>query len=66
MAKNEPPISAATFRDRAFKSRTLILPDGRAFAVAQSRIVASDPVLIEWLDKHAQFEREVENSTEGK
>ncbi|WP_375592181.1 hypothetical protein [Chitiniphilus eburneus] len=46
-----------TFTDKAFKSRTLVLPDGRAFPVAKSRITANDPALIAYLDRHADFDR---------
>ena len=48
------------FADTAFKSRTIVLPDGHAFAVEKSRIVANDPALVEYLDKHPEFERVAE------
>ena len=48
------------FADKAFKSRTIVLEDGRSFPVVKARIAADDPVLIDYLDKHADFERIVE------
>lgn len=55
--KTEPPATPVVFKDKAFKSRTIVLNDGRAFAVEKSTIEASDPVLIDHLDKHPDFER---------
>lgn len=52
--------TAVTFADKAFKSRTLVLEDGRAFAVDKSRIVATDLALIAHLDQHPEFDRVVE------
>lgn len=49
--------TAPIFRDTAYKSRTLILEDGRAFAVEKSLIEASDPVLQEYLEQHKDFVR---------
>ena len=46
-----------TFTDLKFKSRTIVLPDGRAFAVEKNRIVAGDPELIAHLDRRADFAR---------
>ena len=45
------------FADKAFKTRTIVLEDGRTFAVEKSRIVANDPALVDHLDKHPEFER---------
>lgn len=45
------------FRDRAYKRRTLILPDGRSVSVTQSRISASDPELLRYLEQHPDFSR---------
>lgn len=53
-----PPV---IFKDKAFKSRTIIIDDGRSFPVDKSRIAANDPALIEYLDKHADFERVAPN-----
>jgi hypothetical protein len=55
--KTEPPATPVVFKDKAFKSRTIVLNDGRAFAVEKSTIEASDPALIDHLDKHPDFER---------
>ena len=46
------------FADKAFKSRTIVLPDGRSFPVEKARINATDPALIEYLEKHPDFERQ--------
>lgn len=46
-----------TYRDKAYKSRTLVLPDGRTFAVERGRIETHDPALIAWLDQQQEFER---------
>ena len=48
---------AVAFRDLAYKSRTLVLEDGRSFAVAKSRIEADDPGLLKWLEASPEFER---------
>ena len=46
------------FRDKAYKSRILILDDGRAFAVEKARIEATDPALLAYLEQHPDFSRE--------
>jgi hypothetical protein len=48
---------SVTFADQKFKSRMIVLADGRTFAVEKSRIVATDPVLIAHLDKRQDFKR---------
>ena len=55
---DEKSPSTATYRDLAFKSRTLVLGDGRSFAVAQGRIQTGDTALIAFLEKHPEFQRE--------
>lgn len=56
--KSTAPESApVTFHDKAFKSRTVVLPDGRTFAVEKSRITTADPALIDHLDQLSDFER---------
>lgn len=45
------------FADKKFKNRTVVLADGRTFLVEKSRIVATDPALIDKLDKDSDFER---------
>lgn len=45
------------YRDKAYKTRTVVLPDGRTFDVERGRIEARDPELLAWLDKHSEFER---------
>ena len=60
MAKTTDTNTATTrvvFADKAFKARTIVLEDGRTFAVEKSRIVAADPALIDHLDNHPEFER---------
>ena len=49
-----------TFRDLAFKSRTLVLADGRSFAVEQGRIQTGDAALIVFLEKQPDIQREAE------
>ena len=57
---DEKSPSTVTYRDLAFKSRTLVLADGRSFAVAQGRIQTGDTALIAFLEKHPDFQREAE------
>ena len=60
MAKTTDTNTATTqvvFADKAFKTRTIVLEDGRTFAVEKSRIVANDQALVDHLDKHPEFER---------
>ena len=59
---NEKSPSTVTYRDLAFKSRTLVLADGRSFAVAQGRIQAGDTALITFLEKHPQFQRDPDSA----
>lgn len=51
------PTAPVVFADKAFKSRTIVLEDGRTFAVEKGRIVANDPELVAHLDKHPEFGR---------
>ncbi len=60
-SEKSPPT--VTYRDLAFKSRTLVLGDGRSFAVAQGRIQTGDTVLIAFLEKHSEFQRESDSAT---
>ncbi|SHL06857.1 hypothetical protein [Paraburkholderia terricola] len=48
---------SVTFRDKAFKSRTLVLADGRTLAVEKSTVTASDQEQLALLDRHPDFER---------
>lgn len=66
MSKNQPVVPdtavaanpvPATFRDSEWKSRTLILPDGRAVLVADYCVTTADPVEIEYLSQHPDFSR---------
>lgn len=60
MAKTIDTNTATTsvvFSDKTFKIRTIVLEDGRTFGVERSRIVAADPALVAYLDKHPEFER---------
>ncbi|QDQ28305.1 hypothetical protein FNU76_19200 [Chitinimonas arctica] len=61
MTNNQAVISSIptiprAYLDVAFKSRTLILEDGRAFWVEKSRIVTDIPELVAYLDQHDDFE----------
>lgn len=46
-----------TFRDKAFRSRTVVFPDGFTAAVERSVVAASTPEHVAFLDQHADFER---------
>ena len=48
---------SVTFRDKAFRSRTLLLADGRTLAVEKSTVTASDEEQLALLDRHPDFER---------
>lgn len=56
--EKQPAAAPVIFVDQAFKQRTVILPDGRSFAVAKGRIEATDPDLIAYLDSNPEFRRE--------
>lgn len=64
MSKSQPDTRAGdstapmTFRDKAFKSRTLILKDGRAVPVENYTVTTSDKDVIAYLDGHADFARQ--------
>lgn len=58
MAKTDISVtSRVVFADKAYKSRTIVLSDGRSFAVERGRIEADDPALIAYLEQHPDFER---------
>ncbi len=58
MAKpSNTPIQPVSFMDKAFRSRTLILDDGRSFAVINRAISSDDDALIAHLDQRPDFER---------
>lgn len=57
MDKAESSVTSVIFKDKAFKSRTVVLEDGRTFSVDKSRIEATDAALIAHLDNHPDFER---------
>ncbi|SHK25420.1 hypothetical protein [Paraburkholderia terricola] len=46
-----------TFRDRAFRSRTLVLSDGCTLSVEKSTVTASDQEQLALLERHPDFER---------
>ena len=48
---------SVTFMDRRYKERTIISPSGAEAVVRQHRVTTDDPALIEFLDRHAHFER---------
>lgn len=62
MAKNQTKETVETveavFRDKRFKSRVIVLEDGRSFAVEKGTIKTSDTALIEHLSAREDFERE--------
>jgi len=49
--------ASVTFRDKAFRSRTLVLADGRTLAVEKSTVTASDQEQLALLERHPDFER---------
>lgn len=51
-------VAAQVFRDKAFKSRTLFLKDGRAVPVENYTVTTSDKDVIAYLDGHADFARQ--------
>jgi hypothetical protein len=50
------PVSV-TFRDKVFRSRTVVFPDGDTAAVEQSMVAVSTPGHVAFLNQHADFER---------
>lgn len=55
--KAEASAAPVIFKDKAFRSRTIVLDGGRTFTVEKSIIEATDAALIEHLDSHPDFER---------
>ncbi|MFM0427574.1 hypothetical protein PQQ75_01055 [Paraburkholderia aspalathi] len=55
------PESVA-FRDKAFKSRTIVFEDGSTLAVDNSAVVVSDEQQIVVLECHPDFERIADGS----
>ena len=51
-----------TFRDKAFRSRTIVFEDGRTLAVENSTVVVSDEEQTAALDRHPDFERATDGS----
>lgn len=59
--KSSPPVEQAdsgpsVFRDKRFRSRTLVLPDGGIARVEQGQVKVTSAVLLEYLNKHPDFE----------
>ncbi|MDR3386954.1 MAG: hypothetical protein P4L92_07860 [Rudaea sp.] len=50
------PVSV-TFRDKAFRSRTVVFPDGHTAIVERGVVAVSTPEHVAFLDQHADFER---------
>ena len=50
------------FRDKAFRSRTLVLADGRTLAVENSTVTATDQEQLALLERHPDFERVADGS----
>lgn len=46
-----------SFRDSAFRTRTVVFPDGDTASVEGSVVAVSDQEHIAYLDRHADFER---------
>lgn len=51
-----------TFRDRAFRSRTVVFEDGSTLAVEKSTVVVSGEAQIAALERHPDFERAADGS----
>lgn len=49
--------AAPVFKDKAYTSRTLILPSGAGVAVKAGQIAATSDELLAYLGSHAEFER---------
>ena len=52
-----PQATVASFRDKAFHSRTVVFPDGGTAAVENGMVAVRDTEHIMFLDWHADFER---------
>ncbi|MET3234209.1 UNVERIFIED_ORG: hypothetical protein ABIC54_006425 [Burkholderia sp. 1263] len=48
---------SVTFRDRAFRSRTIVFEDGSTLAVGKSAVATTDHAQIAALERHPDFER---------
>ncbi|MCX4139363.1 hypothetical protein M0D68_14305 [Paraburkholderia sp. SEWSISQ10-3 4] len=51
-----------TFRDMAFRMRTLVFADGSTLAVEKSLVMASTPEHVAALERHPEFERASDGS----
>jgi hypothetical protein len=49
-------VAVATYRDKVFTSRTLVLPSGKTVKVKGGRIAAEFPELRDYLARHPEFE----------
>lgn len=56
--KGGKAMGEVKFRDREFKSRALITPDGGVVAVEGFVVTTSDPAIIQYLEQHPEFKRE--------
>jgi hypothetical protein len=50
-------VSAVTFRDTLYTSRTLLMPDGRELQVRKGQIAAHASEVLAYLDARKDFER---------
>jgi hypothetical protein len=48
---------SVAFRDKAFRSRTVVFPDGHTAIVERGVVAVSTPEHVAFLDQHADFER---------
>jgi hypothetical protein len=46
-----------SFRDKAYRTRSVVFPDGRSATVERSLVAVSEPEHVRFLDHHADFER---------
>ena len=49
--------AGVSFHDSAFRTRTLVFPDGETATVEKGLVAVSDQEHIAYLDRHADFER---------
>ncbi|CAN7437720.1 hypothetical protein [Paraburkholderia terricola] len=49
--------ASVTFRDRAFRSRTLVFADGSTLVVEKSHVTATTQEHVSALERHPDFER---------
>jgi hypothetical protein len=54
---SKPADGSVVFRDKEFKSRTIVLGRGATVAVVKGQVTADTPELIDYFGKRTDFER---------